>query len=112
VRRRTNCWGLELLRFVAALAVIVWHYSGFSYVADSPVNLFKNRLPFYGLLQPLYETGEYAVWALWCISGFIFFWKYRDAIADRSIGCGRFFVFRLSRLYPLHLVTLALVAIL
>jgi peptidoglycan/LPS O-acetylase OafA/YrhL len=104
--------GLELLRFVAALAVVVWHYCEFSYVADSPVNLFKNRLPFYGLLQPLYETGEYAVWVFWCISGFIFFWKYRDAIADRSIGGARFFVFRLSRLYPLHLVTLALVAIL
>jgi peptidoglycan/LPS O-acetylase OafA/YrhL len=104
--------GLELLRFVAALAVVVWHYCEFSYVADSPVNLFKNRLPFYGLLQPFYETGEYAVWVFWCISGFIFFWKYRDAIADRSIGGARFFVFRLSRLYPLHLVTLALVAIL
>ncbi len=99
--------GLELLRFVAAIAVVVWHYSHFSYIADSPVNLFMNRLPLYGLLQPFYEAGEYAVWVFWCISGFIFFWKYRDAITDRSISGGTFFVLRLSRLYPLHLATLA-----
>jgi peptidoglycan/LPS O-acetylase OafA/YrhL len=48
----------------------------------------------------------------WCISGFIFFWKYRDAIADRLTGGRTFFVLRLSRLYPLHFVTLLLVAVL
>jgi peptidoglycan/LPS O-acetylase OafA/YrhL len=104
--------GLELLRFVAALAVMVWHYQHFAYVADRPVDLLKSELPFYGLLQPFYLAGNYGVWIFWCISGFIFFWKYRDAIADRSIGGWKFFVFRLSRLYPLHIVTLALVTIL
>ena len=78
--------GLELLRFMAAFAVIIWHYAHFSYVADQPVDLVKDRLPFHGLLQPFYAAGEYGVWIFWCISGFIFFWKYRDAIADRSVG--------------------------
>jgi peptidoglycan/LPS O-acetylase OafA/YrhL len=77
-----------------------------------PVDLVKDRLPLHGLLRPFYEAGEYGVWVFWCISGFIFFWKYRDAIHDRSMHGWTFFVFRLSRLYPLHLVTLALVAIL
>ena len=104
--------GLELLRFMAAFAVIIWHYAHFSYVADQPVDLVKDRLPFHGLLQPFYAAGEYGVWIFWCISGFIFFWKYRDAIADRSVGGWKFFVFRLSRLYPLHITTLVLVAIL
>jgi peptidoglycan/LPS O-acetylase OafA/YrhL len=103
--------GLEALRFVAAFAVLIWHYQHFSFAADTPVDFVRNQLPFYGLLYPFYEAGEYGVWIFWCISGFIFFWKYRDAISGRSVGGWTFFVFRLSRLYPLHLVTLLMVAL-
>jgi peptidoglycan/LPS O-acetylase OafA/YrhL len=102
--------GLELLRFVAAFGVLIWHYQHFAYVADKPVDLIGERLPLSGLLYPFYHAGAYGVWVFWCISGFIFFWKYRDAIADRSIDGRSFFVLRLSRLYPLHIVTLLLVA--
>ncbi|HEX3115124.1 MAG TPA: acyltransferase [Bradyrhizobium sp.] len=104
--------GLELLRFVAAFAVLIWHYQHFAYVADKAVGLTRTGLPLYGLLQPFYEVGEYGVWLFWCISGYIFFWKYRDTIHDRTTDSWTFFVLRLSRLYPLHLATLALVAIL
>jgi peptidoglycan/LPS O-acetylase OafA/YrhL len=104
--------GLELLRFAAAFAVLIWHYQHFAYVADKAVDLTRTSLPLYGLLLPFYEVGEYGVWLFWCISGYIFFWKYRDAIHDRSTGGWTFFVLRLSRLYPLHLATLALVAML
>jgi peptidoglycan/LPS O-acetylase OafA/YrhL len=104
--------GLEALRFVAAFAVLIWHYQHFAYVGDQPVDFVKGQMPFYGLLSPFFEAGEYGVWAFWCISGFIFFWKYRDAISDRSVGGWTFFVFRLSRLYPLHFATLAAVALL
>jgi peptidoglycan/LPS O-acetylase OafA/YrhL len=81
-------------------------------VADKPVGLVQERLPLYGLLHGFYDSGTYGVWIFWCISGFIFFWKYRDAIAERSIGGWKFFGLRFSRLYPLHLVTLLLVALL
>ena len=104
--------GLEALRFVAAFAVLIWHYQQFAYIADKPVGFVTTEQPFYGLLRPFYEAGEYGVWVFWCISGFIFFWKYREAISDRSIGGWTFFVFRLSRLYPLHFVTLMMVALL
>jgi len=103
--------GLEAVRFVAAFAVLIWHYQHFAY-ADAPVALVRDRLPFYGLLHPFYEAGQYGVWVFWCVSGFIFFWKYRDAISDRSMPGWTFLVFRLSRLYPLHFVTLIIVAIL
>jgi peptidoglycan/LPS O-acetylase OafA/YrhL len=102
--------GLELLRFVAAFSVLIWHYQHFSFVADRPVDFVRDRLPLSGLLYPFYQAGEHGVWVFWCISGFIFFWRYRDSIADRSIDGRSFFVLRLSRLYPLHLVTLLLVA--
>jgi peptidoglycan/LPS O-acetylase OafA/YrhL len=104
--------GLEALRFVAAFAVLIWHYHQFAYLADKPVDLVRDQLPLYRLLQPFYESGAYGVWVFWCISGFIFFWKYRDAISDSAIPGWTFFVFRLSRLYPLHFVTLIIVAIL
>src|SRR5262249_48628704 len=102
--------GLEGLRFLATFSVLIWHYQHFAYVADRPVDLIGSELPFYGLLLPFYEVGEYGVWIFWCISGFIFFWKYREAISDRSVDGWTFFVFRLSRLYPLHVATLLLVA--
>jgi peptidoglycan/LPS O-acetylase OafA/YrhL len=104
--------GLEALRFVAAFAMLIWHYQHFSYVADNPVGFVTSEQPFYGLLRPFFEAGEYGVWVFWCISGFIFFWKYRESIAGRAIGGWSFFVFRLSRLYPLHFVTLMAVALL
>jgi peptidoglycan/LPS O-acetylase OafA/YrhL len=104
--------GLEVLRFLAAFAILVFHYRHFSFIADKPVGLVNDRLPLYGLLHVFYDVGPYGVWVFWCISGFIFFWKYRDAVADRSINGWTFFVHRLSRLYPLHLATLLLVALL
>jgi peptidoglycan/LPS O-acetylase OafA/YrhL len=104
--------GLEGLRFLATFSVLIWHYQHFADVGDKLVDLTRSELPFYHLLLPFYEVGEYGVWIFWCISGFIFFWKYREAISDRSVDGWSFFVFRLSRLYPLHFMTLLLVALL
>ncbi|WP_407179570.1 acyltransferase family protein [Bradyrhizobium sp. STM 3562] len=104
--------GLEGLRFLATFGVLLWHYQHFAFVGSNPVGFVRSALPFYGVFFPLYEAGRYGVWMFWCISGFIFFWKYREAISDRSIGGWAFFVFRVSRLYPLHFATLLLVALL
>ena len=102
--------GLELLRFGAAVAILVFHYQHFWYVgvAAKDFNLWSQ--PLYGVLWPLYHYGHYGVEIFWCVSGYIFFWKYRKTIATKSIGGWRFFVLRFSRLYPLHLLTLLGVA--
>ncbi|WP_316162030.1 acyltransferase [Bradyrhizobium sp. SZCCHNRI20481] len=102
--------GLELLRFLATISVLLWHYPHFAYIADAPVDLVRSELPFYNVLFPFYELGEYGVVIFWCISGFIFFWKYSAIIPDGTVDGWTFFVNRLSRLYPLHLATLLLVA--
>jgi peptidoglycan/LPS O-acetylase OafA/YrhL len=104
--------GLEGLRFLTALAVLVFHYRHFFFVADEPVGLVMERLPLYGALHGFYNSGVLGVWIFWCISGFIFFWKYRDSITGRAVGGWKFFTLRFSRLYPLHLVTLLVVAVL
>ncbi|MGZ5875737.1 MAG: acyltransferase family protein [Bradyrhizobium sp.] len=104
--------GLEALRFLTAFAILVFHYRHFAFVADKAVGIVKERLPLYGILHAFHDSGVFGVWIFWCISGFIFFWKYRDPIAERSVGGWKFFVLRFSRLYPLHLVTLLFVALL
>jgi peptidoglycan/LPS O-acetylase OafA/YrhL len=103
---------LEGLRFLSAFAILVFHYRHFFYVAGEPVGLVQDRLPLYGALHLLYDSGQLGVWIFWCISGFIFFWKYRDAIGERTVSGWQFFVLRFSRLYPLHFVTLLIVALL
>lgn len=102
--------GLELIRFISALAVLFWHYQHFSFVADHQVNFVRESQPLYGIFGFFYDYGFYGVQVFWCLSGFIFFWKYRDAIASGSVSRGKFFLLRFSRLYPLHIVTLLLVA--
>ncbi len=104
--------GLEAFRFLTAFAILIYHYRHFSFVADASVGLDLARLPLYWFLRAFFNSGAFGVWVFWCISGFIFFWKYRDPIADRAVGGWTFFMLRFSRLYPLHLVMLLLVALL
>lgn len=102
--------GIEVLRFLCAFAVLCWHYQHFSYVDYQATGFVTERQPFYGALSLFYRYGLYGVQVFWCMSGFIFFWKYAGAVAQRRVGPRRFFLLRCSRLYPLHLATLLLVA--
>jgi peptidoglycan/LPS O-acetylase OafA/YrhL len=102
--------GIELLRFSCALAVLVFHYQHFAFFGTAPSNFVPQSQPFYHALKLLYDNGFYGVQIFWCISGFIFFWKYGATITARGITGWKFFVLRLSRLYPLHLLTLLFVA--
>lgn len=101
--------GLEILRFITAFAILVWHYQHFSFVGAAPSNFVIDRQPFFAAFEPFYGYGLKGVQVFWCISGFIFFYKYRDTLAERRVGGWTFFVLRFSRLYPLHIVTLLLV---
>ena len=102
--------GLEVLRFLAAVGVLVWHYQHFLFVGPYQSPVAWNRLPFYWLLAPFYTYGYQGVELFWCISGFIFTWKYGGIIGQRGLSFGRFVWLRFSRLYPLHLAMLLAVA--
>jgi len=108
---RAKLLGLELLRFLAAFAVLVWHYQHFAF-NGSALDVVRSAQPFYAQLRLFYDYGWYGVQVFWSISGFIFFWRYRDSVADGRIGARTFFILRFSRLYPLHLATLVAVALL
>ncbi|MCY7340177.1 MAG: acyltransferase [Sphingomonas bacterium] len=101
--------GLELVRFTCAMAVLVWHYHHFAMVGDGAA-MYGAHQPLEWLLYPFYHFGLFGVQVFWCISGFIFYWKYADPLAARRVEPKRFFFLRFSRLYPLHFATLLLVA--
>ncbi len=104
--------GLELLRFGAALGVLVWHYEYFLFAGQVQTPLDWNQLPFRWLFAPFYVYGNQGVELFWCISGFIFTWKYGAAIGRRAVSFRRFVMLRFSRLYPLHFAALLLVSLL
>ena len=105
--------GLEFLRGCFAFAVVVWHFQHF-YASSSPISgVFtepSNRFPLDNVLWPAYQYGHYGVEFFWALSGFIFAYRYRDAIVTGSLRLGRFTMQRLRRIGPVHYLSLILVA--
>jgi peptidoglycan/LPS O-acetylase OafA/YrhL len=104
--------GIELLRFAAALAVLIAHYNHFYIHGYTAENFTVAGQPLFRWLFPFYSYGTRAVEVFWCISGFIFCFNYGRIIHEKQMPAVRFFWLRFSRLYPLHLVTLLAVALL
>jgi len=104
---------LDVSRGFAALAVVLWHWQHFAYNGSSPPEYFDiASQPLYAILRIFYEKGHMAVAYFFILSGFIFFWLYRSSIEKRNTSFGNFWVQRFSRLYPLHIITLLIVALL
>jgi peptidoglycan/LPS O-acetylase OafA/YrhL len=102
---------LDALRGVAALSVVLWHWQLLYWRAgDSSPHVGLGILPFSSIFAPFYLHGLWGVHMFFSISGFIFFYLYADAIAQRRVTLATFANYRLSRLYPLHLATLLFVA--
>jgi peptidoglycan/LPS O-acetylase OafA/YrhL len=100
---------LDVLRGVAALSVVFWHWQHFFY-SGATRNYPLERMPFIDVFFLLYAKGWLAVELFFSLSGFIFFWLYSRAIAQGTVSAREFFVLRFSRLYPLHFATLLIVA--
>jgi len=102
--------GIELLRFFASLSILIWHFQHFSVFSQQ--EFVKTEQLFYKYLAIFYDYGDWGVQLFWCVSGFIFFYKYQNTINSKAVSTHRFAINRFSRLYPLHLITLILVLIL
>lgn len=100
---------LDASRMVAAVAVLFWHYQHF-FVPPVAYEFHVRRSiqPFYHQLAWLYDYGHVAVEYFWVVSGFVFAHVYLADAGART----RFWPARLARLWPLHLLTLGLVAVL
>jgi peptidoglycan/LPS O-acetylase OafA/YrhL len=105
-------YSLDVLRGLAALSVVLWHWQDFFYVGTQLPSTFAiGSQPLFGLLAPFYRAGYLAVDLFFSLSGFIFYALYAARVSRREVSAKEFFVLRFSRLYPLHLITLLTVAI-
>lgn len=96
------------VRGIAALAVLLYHYVHF-FMAGADrrrVPGYLELYPAHDALWPAYQYGFYAVQVFWLISGFVFAHVYYG----HPGGTRSFFANRFARLYPLHLLTLLVVA--
>jgi peptidoglycan/LPS O-acetylase OafA/YrhL len=102
--------GLDLLRFILAVVVVMVHYYHFyTPFPDGPANEHSTAIPeqpLYFLFWPIYDYGRSAVQVFWLISGLIFYSVYYQDIANRKVSFEKFSFLRFTRLYPLHFVTL------
>jgi peptidoglycan/LPS O-acetylase OafA/YrhL len=105
---QNRLYSLDALRGLAAIGVAVfWHYIHFF-----PACLFCDRhaFPFYRTFQWFYDYGQLLVDFFFVLSGFVLMRAYATKIAEGRITFGEYAVRRFSRLYPLHFLTLCVVA--
>src|SRR3974390_435665 len=106
-------YSIDALRGVAALSVGGWHWQHFFAVSGTwMAGWNRTSQPFYPYLKPLYDEGWAAVDLFFAVSGFVFFWLYREPVAARNIGVSQFALQRFSRLYPIYFLTLIVAAVL
>jgi peptidoglycan/LPS O-acetylase OafA/YrhL len=86
---------LDLLRFVAALFIVLYH------VAErAPVSLFA--------IHPAFGRGYLATDFFLMLSGYVLAKTYGERVLGHGVGTGEFLKRRLLRIWPAHLVMLAL----
>lgn len=97
-------YGIELLRFLASLAIVIFHW-GLSF---GFLNLDANYT-YHSILKIIYAHGDVAVSIFFVISGIVFSNIYLEEKENSSfVG---FFIKRFARLYPLHILTLLLIIV-
>jgi peptidoglycan/LPS O-acetylase OafA/YrhL len=100
---------LDALRGIAAVSVMFWHYQHFYYGFGVPHDQLRNPslYPLHQIFALAYDNGYLAVQLFWMLSGFVFLMVYPP---DRTTKTVEFVANRFARLYPLHFLTLLVVA--
>ena len=93
--RNTRFEGLDILRGLAAMAVVLTHYTSYCLMEFGEVPFHLPR-----------ETGYYAVLLFFMISGFVIYFS-----VERSETWRDFAISRLTRLYPAYWTTLTIVVV-
>jgi peptidoglycan/LPS O-acetylase OafA/YrhL len=99
---------IDALRAAAAIAVLFYHYMHFFMTGPDHTRQYAWFVAQPGMpwLSGLYQYGFNAVQVFWVISGFVFAAVY----VGSKTSTREFVVNRFARLYPLHLLTLLIVA--
>ena len=98
---------LDSLRGFAAIGVaLFYHYQ--HYIG---ISTYSGDYPFSSFGFWFFKYGWSLVDFFFVLSGFVFSYVYKEKIAQKKIGFKEYCFLRFSRLFPLHFVTLVLVAI-
>ncbi len=108
----TKYIGLDFLRFILSISVIIWHYQHFYIPSGIKREIYVTQQPFFKFLSLFYLKGYLAVPVFWIISGIIFYHFYFRLIENKTVNFKVFVLNRFTRLYPLHFLTLIVVLIL
>lgn len=100
---------LEILRFVACIGVILWHYQHF--ITYSGAAYVPDQIPFGSIFSWFLQNGALGVQVFWCLSGIVFAHVYQLKIAHGDVSISEFARRRFARLYPLHFLTLIMVLV-
>lgn len=107
---RCRLHSLDALRGLAAICVVFWHWQHLFFNPTVGGIVFtKSAQPFYAFCHGFYNHGDRAVDLFFVLSGFVFYWLYAEKIHGRMVSAPQFAALRISRLYPLHLLTFLLV---
>lgn len=98
-----------MLRGLAALLVVTCHWQNFFRMGLAPVAFDMKQMPFYDAFSLLYRNAWMGVDLFFILSGFVFYALYMQAIRKHQMRPLRYAWLRLSRLYPLHALTLVVV---
>lgn len=102
-------FAIDVARGLGAVSVLLWHYQHFFYRGTSSANVVPGEhVPVAAILGLFYRHGDRAVQFFWLVSGFVFAATY----VGRAVSAREFFQARFARLYPLHVITLIVVAVL
>ena len=104
--------GIELLRFCAAISVLIYHFQVFFFPHNNitSINFNLDEYPLSFFLYYFYKYGFVGVNIFFVISGYIFSVRY--LMNSYTISLKEYSLNRLSRLYPLHFLTLIVVLLL
>ena len=95
---KTRGGALDALRFVAALFVVVFHFG-----SSAPIELQS----MHGFLGRGYLATDFFL----ILSGFVLAKAYGAGVASRKVSLVRFWLKRLARCYPTHVITLAMLVV-
>jgi peptidoglycan/LPS O-acetylase OafA/YrhL len=97
----------NFLRGIASLSVLIWHYQNF--FKSGQAAFTPDMQPLFNYFKVFYLNGYFAVQLFWCISGLVLCHAY---FGKQQVNLRGYAMARFSRLYPLHLLTLLVVALL
>ncbi|MET4878796.1 acyltransferase [Morganella morganii] len=82
---------LSSIRFFAALFVLLSHLG---FLSNTNISFF------------MINEGFIGVTLFFILSGFILSYSYQDRLSNKTISISEFYIARIARIYPLHIITL------